>query len=183
MRLNTHTKKKPFGRLVDLNYHINNLFCPLKNNNISYIVLDKFYIYQDHDQCKQTMSQKKKELFTRSCRFRNRGTGPQSEHNILYNNHRVSVNNEGIDFDTLPENELLKISTQISSELEENSKGENSANNHVNTNFSILTDRRQVYISPNIEQTIDHSSSECKTPVEDIDPVQNNVRRKTTIEY
>jgi hypothetical protein len=121
------------------------------------------------------MSQKKKELFTRSYRFRNRGTGPQSEQNISYNNHRVSVNYEGIDFDTLPENELLKISAQISSELEENSKGENSANNHVNTNFSILTDRRQVYISPNIEQTIDHSSSECKTPVEDIDPVQNNV--------
>jgi hypothetical protein len=45
----------------------------------------------------------------------------------------------GIDFDTLPENELLKISTQISSELEENSKGENSANNHVNTNVPILT--------------------------------------------
>jgi hypothetical protein len=84
------------------------------------------------------MSQKKKELFTRSYRFRNRGTGPQSEQNISYNNHRVSVNYEGIDFDTLPENELLKISAQISSELEENSKGENSANNHVNTNFSIL---------------------------------------------
>ena len=70
------------------------------------------------------------------------------------NNHRVSVNYEGIDFDTLPKNELLKISTQISSELEENSKGENSVNNHVNTNVPILTDRRQVYISPNIKQTI-----------------------------
>jgi hypothetical protein len=45
-----------------------------------------------------------------------------------------------MDVDTLPENELLKISTQISSELEENSKGENSANNHVNTNVPILTD-------------------------------------------
>ena len=127
------------------------------------------------------MSQKKKELFTRSYRFRNRGTGQ----NISYNNHRVSVNYVDIDFDTLPENELLKISTQISSELEENSKGENSANNHVNTNVPILTDRRQVYISPNIEQTIDHSSSECKTPVEDIDPVQNNVNDypDTTSEY
>ena len=131
------------------------------------------------------MSQKKKELFTRSYRSRNRGTGPQSEQNISYNNNRVSVNYEGIDFDTLSENELLKISTQISSELEENSKGENSANNHVNTNVPILTDRRQVYISPNIEQTIDHSSSECKTPVEDIDPVQNNVNDDpdTTSEY
>jgi hypothetical protein len=42
--------------------------------------------------------------------------------------------------------------------LEENSKGENSANNHVNTNVPILTDRRQVYISPNIEQTIGDQS-------------------------
>jgi hypothetical protein len=82
------------------------------------------------------MSQKKKELFTRSYRFRNRGTGQ----NISYNNHRVSVNYVDIDFDTLPENELLKISTQISSELEENSKGENSDNNHVNTNVHILTE-------------------------------------------
>jgi hypothetical protein len=48
-----------------------------------------------------------------------------------------------------------------------------------------IRDRRQVYISPNIEQTIDHSSSECKTPVEDIDPIQNNVNDDpdTTSEY
>ena len=91
------------------------------------------------------------------------------------NNHRVSVNYEGIDFDTLPENELLKISTQISSELEENSKGENSANNHVNTNVPRLTDRSQLYISPNIDQTNDDilSSIECKRPVGNIDSVQN----------
>jgi hypothetical protein len=52
--------------------------------------------------------------------------------------------------------------SDLTSPVHVNSKGENSANNHVNTNVPILTDRRQVYISPNIEQTIDHSSSECK---------------------
>jgi hypothetical protein len=69
------------------------------------------------------MSQKKKELFTRSYLLRNRRRGPQSEQNISDNDNRVSVSYEGIHFDTLPENELLKISAQKSSELEENSKG------------------------------------------------------------
>jgi hypothetical protein len=161
--------------LVDLNYHINKKKNSLKNKNISYIVLDKFYIYQDHDQCKQTMSQKEKELFTRSYQLRNPRTGPQSEQNISDNNNRVSVSYEGINFDTLPENALLKISTQISPELEENSQRENSANNHVNTNVPRLTDGRQLYISPNIHQTNDQilSSIECKRPVGNIDPVQN----------
>jgi hypothetical protein len=68
------------------------------------------------------------------------------EQNISDNNNRVSVSYEGIYFDTLPENELLKISAQKSSELEENSKGENSANNHVNTNVPRLTDAYSVVI-------------------------------------
>jgi hypothetical protein len=50
------------------------------------------------------------------------------------------------------ENELLKISAQELSELEENSKGKNSANNLVNTNVPRLTDGRQLYISSNIDQ-------------------------------